>query len=199
MASLSHQSAINPDKSFWLSSQTPTIPYATPLTFDVTPDGSSTANLQGRLSTLYIQAPYGVAFSLPNSLTGKCEINPDATQANQLAGLYVSSPIQCDTFVNTPALQANTLNISTINAIPQKPGATRFGTYTQSSGGTGTTAVANTAIGATSIILVQAVGNNANSNAVSYSANPVAGVGFASIANAPLTNPQTMAYFVASW
>ena len=93
----------------------------------------------------------------------------------------------------------SSLTVPTINGLDQKPGATRFGTYTQASAGTGTTAVANPDIEATSIIYVAPAGNLTNAGAFLFSANPVAGIGFASIANAPLGNAQPMLYYVIKW
>ncbi len=91
------------------------------------------------------------------------------------------------------------LSVPSINGLNQKPTAVRFGTYTQTSGGTGTTAVANPDIEATSIIYVAPAGNLTNPGAFLFSANPAPGIGFASIANALLTNPQPMLYYVLKW
>ncbi len=91
------------------------------------------------------------------------------------------------------------LTVPSINGEDQKPSAVRFGTYTQAAAGTGTTAVANTAIEATSIIYVAPAGNLTNAGAFLFSANPAPGIGFASIANAPLTNAQPMLYYVVKW
>lgn len=91
------------------------------------------------------------------------------------------------------------LTVPTINGLDQKPTATRFGTYTQAAAGTGTTAVVNADIEATSIIYVAPAGNLTNAGAFLFSASPAPGIGFASIANAPLTNAQPMQYYVLKW
>jgi hypothetical protein len=91
------------------------------------------------------------------------------------------------------------LTVPTINGEAQKPGAVRFGTYTQTSGGSGTTAVANPDIEATSIIYVAPAGNITNITPYLFSANPAPGIGFASIANDALTNAQPMLYYVLKW
>ena len=113
MASLSHQSAINSERNFWLSAQNDnTIPYNTALKFDLNPDGSLQSRLLGSLSTMYIQSPTSVAFSIPNTTTAKAEINVDATAQNQLAGLYVSSPIATDTSLVTSGYSGTAMTMT---------------------------------------------------------------------------------------
>jgi hypothetical protein len=156
--------------------------------------------------------------------TSALVLGPGAAPDYPYTSLIESTPVDITTSLgselsfytrrNTPAIpptlamfidstqditMADNLTVPSINGLAQKPTAVRFGTYTQTSGGTGTTAVANPAIEAGSIIYVAPAGNITNTTPYLFSANPAPGIGFASIANATLTNPQPMLYYVLKW
>jgi len=116
---------------------------------------------------------------------------------------YYQGDVVIDTVVFLPFVCLATTSLNEVPSAtpaswaPMNPqGAPRSGTFTQTAAGTGTTAVANTAIRATSIIYVAPTGNLTNAGPYLFSVNPVAGVGFASIADTPLGNPQPMIYYV---
>lgn len=202
MSLLTNQSAINPDKNFWLSATGGnTIPFATALTFDTNPDGSTQGRILGNLSTLFLQTDNTITISkIPFTGNITAGFNTDATVQNSGAGLYVSSAILCDSVVASQGLFTNQATISSINGLGQNPTATRFGFYTQTASGSGVTPVANNQVQTSSIILVQPIGSSApQTSTISYYANPVAGIGFASIASVPLDNPQSMSYYVLKW
>ena len=102
MSALSHQSGVNTIRNFWLDSDAgTTIPFATPLNFGITA-GGDVARIIGNQSTLFIQSPTSIAFSgIAQSPGIKTEINIDADQTNQLPGIYVSSSVSVDAFLQT--------------------------------------------------------------------------------------------------
>ena len=202
MSALTNQTAINSGQDFFLKVlEGNTIPFATPLVFDTNQDGSTQGRLIGNLSTLFIQSDNTVTLSKTALIGGvQAQFNFNATQQNGEVGLYVSSPIFTDTLVaGNNGLYGN-IQVSSINGLAQNPPATRFGFFEQTAAGTGVTAVANNQVLTSSIILVQPIGSTApQTSTISYYANPVAGVGFTSIASRPLDNPQNMSYYVLKW
>ena len=199
MSANTNQTAINSGKDFFLTTQgSNIIPQNTPIYFNETPDGSYRGALFGSLSSMWIQSSADIKFSQLGNANVKLEMNLDATQANSLPGLYVSSPILCDTSVVTSGIAAKTAVLSNINGAPQNPTATNWGFFTFPGGG-GTHPVANSNVQASTIVLLQQFGPYALGDGTSFSANPVPGVGFVAIADKVLSNDLGMSYFIPKW
>lgn len=106
MASLSHQSAINPDRNYWVAA-TPGIssatqfaknpmPYLEPLIFEQNQSAPITVEDQGSVTgafnALFIQSPTGVNFAQAGvGTTIATTINTDATFQNQFPGIATST------------------------------------------------------------------------------------------------------------
>lgn len=199
MSLTTNQTALNPTNDFFLKSQgSNIIPQNTPIYFNETPDGSYRGALFGGLSSMWIQSTADVKFSQLGSGNVKVEMNLDATQGNSLPGLYVSSPILCDTAVVSQGVAANTAVLSNINGIPQKPTATSFG-YFNFPAGQGSQVVPDSNIQASTIILCQQFGGYGLGDGTSFSTNPVPGVGFVALANKVLTSTLSMVYYIPKW
>lgn len=94
MSALSHQSAINGSKNFWLSTDgNGTLPYNQAINFTESTDGSLVGQIKGTLDSLYIESPHSISFSLPNTSVATTVINTDSTEQNGLPGIYTSTSL----------------------------------------------------------------------------------------------------------
>lgn len=134
MSALSHQSAVNPDRNFWLSADGGgTIAYNTPLVFNISASNGNQAEIKGVNDLLYIEAPTGVVFNPPGIATPQNGFNMDSTAQNGLPGLYASTIIYAgDSFAsggyNGGAItfgqrDANNNPVGTFNMIAPKTSA----------------------------------------------------------------------------
>lgn len=108
MASLSHQSAVNLNKNFWLaaapghstSSQFvetaggSVMDYNADILFATMPGNVSTARILGTSGALFIESPnQPINFSQFGDGVARSQINPDSTAQNQYPGIYTSTVV----------------------------------------------------------------------------------------------------------
>lgn len=203
MSAISQQAWINPDKSLFVNTTTPTSGSVTftegnGITFQT---GISTNQMYGSNGDVWIVGDAPVAIGRTNTQPA-WYVDMNATVQSLTPGMYVSSLGFFNNGILVPQGPSALSNatISSINGLEQNPTATRFGFYTQNAGGSGTTSIANSNIKASSIVMVQMFGSQLNLNSTyTISANPIAGIGFTSIFDRALGLPQPMSYYVAKW
>lgn len=228
MASISQQSYVNPDKSLFITAagdQQPIVfPPGSGIEFEASATDSfnifgfqSTLQVLGQLPVVMNSSNIGIVNGAnPGSPAGAYQI----LNTGVASGGLITSTLQIASYfpqgsggvemirlngsnnsITIPNSQANISNafISSINGLEQNPSATRFGFYTQTQAGTGVSVVANNQVRASSLIFVQMIGTYSNTSSYTFSVNPVAGTGFASIADHPLDVAQSMQYYVAQW
>ena len=138
MSLLSHQSAVNPERNFWLKNEGATssinqfvktaggsvMEYDGDIRFQVDAAGAlSTARMLGVANTLFIQSPTGTAFTLPQDGAPKVAINQNGTGTNNIPALYVSSITQLDSkliLANFDPNEATCMLIGTTNPAGQQ-------------------------------------------------------------------------------
>lgn len=229
MSGISQQSYVNPARSLFVTAaadqQNIVFPPNTGIQFETT--ATDEISVFGNLSTLNVIGQSAIAVTTDNisllntKSPGVYAGSYGIFNSQNTTGGFVPSTLQIASFfpsntgsgtemvrlngsnnsITIPNSQANISNafISSINGLEQNPSATRFGFYTQTQAGTGVSVVTNNQVRASSLIFVQMIGTYSNTSTYTFSVNPVAGVGFASIADHPLDVAQSMQYYVAKW